>query len=88
MKKYRDYIEGHTAKYDLSNSLKLLEEAIQRINTVKEELSKEEIDTTDLEEGWNLIDKYYGNVTRGELYKRKNKRYIPNISAIVPNKGN
>lgn len=88
MKKYSDYMEGHTTKYDLSNSLKLLEEAIQRINTVKEELSKEEIDITDLEEGWNLIDKYYGNVTRGELYKRKKKRYIPNTSAIIPNKGN
>lgn len=81
-------MKGHTIKYDLSNSLKLLEEAIQCINTVKEELSKEEIDTTDLEEGWNLIDKYYGNVTRGELYKRKKKIYIPNTSIILPNKGN
>ena len=88
MKKYRDYMKGHTIKYDLSNSLKLLEEAIQKIDIVRKELSKENIDITDLEEGWNLIDKYYGNVTRGETYKRKNKSYIPNTSAIIPNKGN
>ena len=89
MKKYSDYIEGHTKKYDLSNSLKLLEEAIQKINLAKDELSKfEDVDITDLEEGWNLIDKYYGNVTRRETYKRKKKRYIPNTSAIIPDKGN
>lgn len=82
-------MKGHTKKYDLSNSLKILGEAIQKINLVREELSKfEDIDIADLEEGWNLIDKYYGNVTRGETYKNKNKKYIPNISAIIPNKGN
>jgi len=88
MKKYSQIKEGHTYKYDLSNSKKLLEEAIERINMVKEEFSKlEDIDLQELEEGWNLIDKYYGNVVRGEIFKRKKKRYIPNTSAVFPRKG-
>jgi hypothetical protein len=88
MKKYSQIKEGHTYKYDLSNSKKLLEEAIERINLVKEEFSKlEDVDLEELEEGWNLIDKYYGNVVRGEIFKRKKKRYIPNTSAVFPRKG-
>jgi hypothetical protein len=88
MKKYSQIKEGHTQGYDLSNSKKLLEEAIERINMVKEEFSKlEDIDLQELEEGWNLIDKYYGNVVRGEIFKRKKKRYIPNTSAVFPRKG-
>ncbi|NBU97886.1 MAG: hypothetical protein EBS19_06705 [Spirochaetia bacterium] len=88
MKKYSQIKEGHTYEYDLSNSKKLLEEAIERINMVKEEFSKlEYIDLSGLEEGWNLIDKYYGNVVRGEIFKRKKKRYIPNTSAFFPRKG-
>ncbi len=76
------------SKYDLSNTKKLLEEAIDKIKMAKEEFSKmEDIDLEDLEEGWNLIDKYYGNVVRGEIFKRKNKKYIPNVSAVFPRKG-
>ena len=81
-------MEGHTYKYDLSNSKKLLEEAMEKINMVKEEFSKlDDIDLQELEEGWNLIDKYYGNVVRGEIFKRNKKRYIPNTSAVFPRKG-
>lgn len=89
MKKYSQIKEGHTYKYDLSNSKRLLEEAIERINMVKEEFTKldDDIDLQELEEGWNLIDKYYGNVVRGEIFKRKKKRYIPNTSAVFPTKG-
>jgi len=88
MKKYSEIKEGHTYKYDLSNSKKLLEEAIEKIKAVKEEFSKiDDVDLAELEEGWNLIDKYYGNVVRGEIFKRKNKRYIPNTSAVFPRKG-
>ena len=88
MKKYSQIKEGHTQGYDLSNSKKLLEEAIERINMVKEEFSKlDDVDLQELEEGWNLIDKYYGNVVRGEIFKRKKKRYIPNTSAVFPRKG-
>jgi hypothetical protein len=89
MKKYTDIIKkGHTPKYDLSNSRRLLEDAIKNINLVREEFSKmEDIDFSELEEGWNLIDKYYGNIVRGEIFKRKGKKYIPNTSAIVPKKG-
>ena len=88
MKKYTEIKEGHTYKYDLSNSKKLLEEAIEKINMVKEEFSKlEDVDLQELEEGWNLIDKYYGNVVRGEIFKRKKKKYIANTSAILPIKG-
>lgn len=88
MKKYSEIKEGHTYKYDLSNSKKLLEEAIEKIKAVKEEFSKlEDVDLGELEEGWNLIDKYYGNVVRGEIFKRKNKRYIANTSAVFPRKG-
>lgn len=88
MKKYSQIKEGHTYKYDLSNSKKLLEEAMERINMVKEEFSKlDDIDLQELEEGWNLIDKYYGNVVRGEIFKRNKKRYIPNTSAVFPRKG-
>jgi hypothetical protein len=88
MKKYSQIAEGHVNKYDLSNSKKLLEEAIEKINAVRDEFSKmEDVDLGELEEGWNLIDKYYGNVVRGEIFKRKNKRYIPNTSAVFPRKG-
>lgn len=81
-------MEGHTHKYDLSNSKKLLEEAIDKLNTVKKEFSKiDDIDLQELEEAWNLIDKYYGNVVRGEIFKRKKKKYIPNTSAVFPIKG-
>jgi|LakMenE18May11ns_1017448.scaffolds.fasta_scaffold9654816_2 hypothetical protein len=90
MKKFSDILfEGHTHKgYDLSNSIKLLEDAIKNINLVREEFSKiEELDLQELEEGWNLIDRYYGNAVRGEIFKRKNKKFIPNISAQFPKKG-
>jgi hypothetical protein len=88
MKKYSQIKEGHIYKYDLSNSKKLLEEAIERINMVKEEFSKlDDVDLDELEEGWNLIDKYYGNVVRGEIFKKNKKRYIPNTSAVFPRKG-
>lgn len=81
-------MEGHTLKYDLSNSKELLEDAISKIKQVMSEHSKMEFsDITDLEEGWNLIDKYYGNVVRGEIFKRKKKKYIPNTSATFPKKG-
>ena len=89
MKKYSEIIKkGHAHKHDLSNSIRLLEEAIEKINSAKEEISKlDDVDIKDLEEGWNLIDKYYGNVVRGEIYKRKKKLYIPNVSANFPKKG-
>lgn len=89
MKKYTQIKEGHTNKYDLSNSKKLLEEAMDKIKMVREEFSKmDDIDIDQLEEGWNLIDKYYGNVVRGEIFKRKKKGgYIPNTSAVFPIKG-
>ena len=88
MKKYSQIKEGHIYKYDLSNSKKLLEEAIERINMVKEEFSKlDDVDLDELEEGWNLVDKYYGNVVRGEIFKKNKKRYIPNTSAVFPRKG-
>jgi hypothetical protein len=89
MKKFSQILEGHTSKYDLSSSIKLLEEAMDRIKKVREEISsKEDLDITDLEEGWNLIDKYYGNVVRGEIYKRReNNEFIPNTSAQFPRKG-
>lgn len=82
-------MEGHTSRYDLSNSKRLLEEAIERINMVREEFSKlEDADMTELEEGWNLIDKYYGNVTRGEIFKKRKKdQYIPNTSAKIIERG-
>ena len=82
-------MEGHTLKYDLSNSKRLLEEAMERINMVREEFSKmEDADMTELEEGWNLIDRYYGNVTRGEIFKkRKKNQHIPNTSAKIPERG-
>jgi len=90
MKKFSKILEGHTKKYDLSNSKRLLEEARDRIDSVRKEFSSfEDADTTELEEAWNLIDKYHGNVVRGEIFKRRKKdQYIPNTSAIVPNKGN
>lgn len=88
MKKYSEIEKGHILGYDLSNSKKLLEEAIERIKLVREEFSKlEEIDIEELEEGWNLIDKYYGNVVRGEIFKRRKNKYIPNTSATFPRKG-
>lgn len=88
MKKYTELKKGRISGYDLSNSKKLLEEAIEKINTVREEFSKiNDIDVSELEEAWNLIDKYYGNIVRGEIFKRKNAGYIPNTSAIFPIKG-
>lgn len=89
MKKFSEIKEGHTSKYDLSNSKRLLEEAIERINSVREEFSAmEDADVTELEEAWNLIDKYYGNVVRGEIFKRRKKnQYIPNTSARIPERG-
>jgi len=88
MKKYSDIEMGHAKEYDLYNSKKLLKEAIERIKVVREEFSKiDDIDTHELEEGWNLIDKYYENVVRGEIFKRKKKKYIPNTSATFPRKG-
>jgi hypothetical protein len=88
MKKYTDINKGHIHRYDLSNSKKLLEEAISKINTVREEFSKiSDIDIQELEEAWNLIDKYYGNVVRGEIFKNKKNKYIPNTSATFPIKG-
>ena len=88
MKRFQDFKKGHTKKYDLSVSKKLIEEAIKKINLAKEEISKmQDADLTDLEEGWNLIDKYYGNIVRGEIFKRRGENYIPNTSAIVPKKG-
>lgn len=89
MKKFSQILEGHTSKYDLSSSIKLLEEAMDRIKKVREEISsKEDLDISDLEEGWNLIDKYYGNVVRGEIYKRRKRgEFIPNTSAQFPRKG-
>ena len=88
MRRYSDIKDNHKNKYDLSNTKKLLEDAIEKINMAREEFSRmEDIDIQDLEEGWNLIDKYYGNVVRGEIFKTKNKKYIPNISATFPRKG-
>jgi hypothetical protein len=89
MKKFSEIKEGHTSKYDLSNSKRLLEEARDRINSVREEFSAmEDTDVTELEEAWNLIDKYYGNVVRGEIFKRRKKnQYIPNTSAKIPERG-
>ena len=89
MKKFSEIKEGHTSKYDLSNSKRLLEEARDRINSVREEFSAmEDTDVTELEEAWNLIDKYYGNVVRGEIFKRgKKNQYIPNTSAKIPERG-
>ena len=89
MKKYSEIKEGHTYKYDLSNSKKLLEEAIEKIKAVKEEFSKiDDVDLAELEEGWNLIDRYYGNITRGEIFKKRKKdQYIPNTSAKIPERG-
>lgn len=87
MKKYSQ-IKDFTGSYDLSNSKRLLEEAMERINSVRDEFSKVDgINMDELVEGWNLIDKYYGNVVKGEIFKRKKKRYIPNTSAIFPKKG-
>jgi hypothetical protein len=87
MKKY-SHIKDNSNKYDLSNSKRLLEEAMDKIRSVREEFSKmEDIDIDELEEGWNLIDKYYGNIVRGEIYKKKKKVYIPNTSAVFPKKG-
>jgi hypothetical protein len=87
MKKY-SHIKENNTRYDLSNSKRLLEEAMDKIMSVKEEFSKMDgIDIDELEEGWNLIDKYYGNVVRGEIYKKKKKGYIPNTSAVFPKKG-
>lgn len=81
-------MEGHTSKYDLSNSRRLLEEAMEKLKTAREELNCiEDADTEDLEEGWNLIDRYYGNIVRGEIFKRTKKRVIPNTSAIIYKKG-
>ena len=82
-------MEGHTSKYDLSNSKRLLEEAMEKINMVREEFSKlKDADMTELEEGWNLIDRYYGNITRGEIFKKRKKdQYIPNTSAKIPERG-
>lgn len=82
-------MEGHTSKYDLSNSKRLLEEAMEKINMVREEFSKlEDADMTELEEGWNLIDRYYGNVTRGEIFKKRKKdQYIPNTSVKITDRG-
>ena len=82
-------MEGHTSKYDLSNSMRLLEDAIKNINLVREEFSKmEDADITELEEAWNIIDRYYGNVTRGEIFKKRKKdQYIPNTSAKIPERG-
>lgn len=89
MQKFSDIKKGHTSEYDLSNSKKVLEEAISKIKQVIDEYSElEDTDITDLEEGWNLIDKYYGNIVKGEIFKRKNNKYIPNISATFPKKGN
>lgn len=89
MKKFSEIKEGHTSKYDLSNSKRLLEEARDRINSVRKEFSAmEDADVTELEEAWNLIDKYYGNVVRGEIFKRRKKnQYIPNTSAKIPERG-
>jgi hypothetical protein len=89
MKKFSKIMEGHTSRYDLSNSKRLLEEAMEKINMVREEFSKlEDADMTELEEGWNLIDRYYGNVTRGEIFKKRKKdQYIPNTSAKIPERG-
>jgi hypothetical protein len=89
MKKFSEIKEGHTSKYDLSNSKRLLEEARDRINSVREEFSAmDDADVTELEEAWNLIDKYYGNVVRGEIFKRRKKnQYIPNTSAKIPERG-
>ena len=89
MKKFSEIKQGHTSKYDLSNSKRLLEEARDRINSVREEFSAmEDADITELEEAWNLIDKYYGNVVRGEIFKRRKKnQYIPNTSARIPERG-
>jgi hypothetical protein len=89
MKKYTEEIKkGHIHRYDLSNSKKLLEEVIDRIKTVRDEFSKNnDIDLQELEEAWNLIDKYYGNVVRGEIFKNKKGKYIPNTSATFPIKG-
>jgi hypothetical protein len=87
MKKY-SHIKDNSNKYDLSNSKRLLEEAMDKIRSVREEFSKmEDIDIDELEEGWNLIDKYYGNIVRGEIFKKKKKVYIPNTSAVFPKKG-
>jgi len=88
MKKYSE-IRENSNPYDFSNSKKLLEEAMERLKSVKDEFSRmSDVDIQELEEGWNLIDKYYGNVVRGEIFKRKkNKGYIPNTSAVFPRKG-
>jgi hypothetical protein len=89
MKKFSEIMEGHTSKYDLSNSKRLLEEAMEKTNMVREEFSKlEDADVTELEEGWNLIDRYYGNLTKGQIFKRRKKdQYIPNTSAKIPERG-
>ena len=69
MKKFSQIMEGHTSKYDLSNSKRLLEEAMERINMVREEFSKlEDADIDDLEEDKEEEEEY------------KNKIKIPPIS--------
>jgi hypothetical protein len=89
MKKYTDIKKDIEIKgSDIYDSIRSLGNAISSIKTIKEELSKiNDIDLTELEEGWNLIDRYYGNAVRGEIFKRKNKKYIPNTSAVFPKKG-
>ena len=72
----------------LTSSLEKRNNLTIKSKDLSKEISKlEDADIDDLEEGWNLIDKYYGNVVRGEIYKRKKKLYIPNVSAIFPKKG-
>ena len=84
MRKISKILEGHTKKYDLSHTIGELKEAMDKINRIKEELSSiEDLDCQDLIEGWNLIDRYYGNITRSKRYSDCDSGIIPNTSVEI-----
>ena len=84
MKKISKILEGHTQKYDLSHTMKELKEALEKINKIKEELSSlDGMNCEDLVEGWNLIDRYYGNITRSKRYEDCDSGIIPNTSLKI-----
>ena len=85
MKKLSKILEGHTHKYDLSHSIKDLKEALEKISRIKEDLSSlDGMNTAELEEGWNLIDRYYGNITRSKNYVHDEEGvYAPNTSVKI-----
>jgi hypothetical protein len=76
MKKISEILKGRTQKYDLSDKMRELRDALDKISKIKKELSSlKNIDCEDLIEGWNLIDRYYGkatnygNTTRSKRYE-------------------